>query len=258
MGIKKVISGGQTGADQAALDAAIEMGIPHGGWVPLGRLTEKGRLPSRYKMQEINAIDYDQRTELNVIDSDGTLLFSHGELTGGSALTKRLARKHLKPCLHVDIKEVSEYRSVEIIKSWLEVRKIETLNVAGPRASENPVIYSSVLNIMKSVLFPPPEKIVVNHPKCVAEAVNALTSMMRKKEMVAISRLSESDISYPSKNLMQFISKKFGLDKKNEPLLQSCMQISNNNDLDWAGASAVIIKELWLKLNETHGLRRVK
>jgi hypothetical protein len=66
MGIKKVISGGQTGADQAALDAAIELGIPHGGWVPLGRLTEKGRLSSRYKMQEINAIDYDQRTELNV------------------------------------------------------------------------------------------------------------------------------------------------------------------------------------------------
>jgi len=256
--IKKVISGGQTGADQAALDAAIEMGISHGGWVPLGRLTEKGRLSARYNMQEINAIDYDQRTELNVMDSDGTLLFSHGELKGGSALTKKIARKHLKPCLHVDIKEVSEYKAVEIIKSWLEVRNIETLNVAGPRASESPEIYEAVLNIMKSVLYPPPEKIVVKHPKCVAEAVNSLVSMMSKKEMVAISRMSEADVSYPSKNLTQFISKKFGLDTDNKPLLQSCMQISNNNDLDWAGAAAVIIRELWIKLHETHRLRVVK
>lgn len=258
MGIKKVISGGQTGADQAALDAAIEMGVLHGGWVPLGRLTEKGRLHSRYKMQEINAIDYDQRTELNVIDSDGTLLFSHGVLTGGSALTKKLARKHLKPCLHVDIKEISEYKAVEIIKSWLEVRKIETLNVAGPRASEDPGIYDTVLNIMKSVLYPPPEKISTKHPKCVAEAVDALISMMSKKEKVAISRLVESEINSPSQNLVRFICKKFGLDAGNDPLLQSCMQISSNNDLDWAGASAVIIRELWLKLHETHRLRRVK
>lgn len=258
MSIKKVISGGQTGADQAALDAAIEMGILHGGWVPLGRLTEKGRLSNRYKMREINAIDYDQRTELNVIDSDGTLLFSHGKLIGGSALTKKYARKHLKPCLHVDIKETSEYKAVEIIKSWLEVRNIETLNVAGPRASESPDIYETVLNIMKSVLYPPPEKIAVKHPKCVAEAVDALISMMSKKEMVAISRLAEADVSYPSKNLAQFISKKFGLDKGNGPLLQSCMLVSNNNSLDWAGASAVIIRELWLKLHETHKLRVIK
>ncbi|MGD9157886.1 MAG: putative molybdenum carrier protein [Desulfobacteraceae bacterium] len=258
MSIKKVISGGQTGADQAALDAAIEMGVKHGGWVPLGRLTEKGRLPGRYKMQEINAIDYDQRTELNVMDSDGTLLFSHGKLAGGSALTKKLARKHLKPCLHVDIKVISEYKAVEIIKSWLEVRKIETLNVGGPRASESPVIYDTVLNIMKSVLYPPPEKIAVKQPKCVAEAVEALISTMSKKEMVAISRLAEADISYPSKNLTHFISKKFGLDTGNEDLLQSCMQISNSNDLDWAGAAAVIIRELWFKLHETHRLRVVK
>ena len=258
MGIKKVISGGQTGADQAALDAAIELGIPHGGWVPLGRLTEKGRLSSRYKMQEINAIDYDQRTELNVMDSDGTLLFSYGELTGGCALTKKFARKHLKPCLHVDVSEISEYKAVEIIKSWLEVRKIETLNVAGPRASESRGIYETVLNIMKSVLYPPPEKIAVKHPKCVAEAVDALISTMTKKEKVAISRLTEADIGYPSKNLTQFISKKFGLDTGNEPLIKSCMQVSNRGDLDWAGASAVIVRELWVKLHETHRLRRVK
>ncbi|NLA75077.1 MAG: hypothetical protein GX846_06375, partial [Deltaproteobacteria bacterium] len=134
MGIKKIISGGQTGADQAALDAAIEMGVPHGGWVPLGRMTENGRLSARYNMQEIDAINYELRTEKNVIDSDGTLLFSQGILRGGSLLTKKLARKHLKPCLHIDIGKRGRAEAVEIIKSWLDVRKIEVLNVAGPRA----------------------------------------------------------------------------------------------------------------------------
>ena len=97
MKIEKIVSGGQTGVDQAALDVAIEMGIPHGGWVPKGRKTEKGRLPDKYNVRETNAIDYDQRTELNVIDSEATLLFSNGTLKGGSALTQRLARKHNKP-----------------------------------------------------------------------------------------------------------------------------------------------------------------
>ena len=89
--VKKIISGGQTGADRAGLDIAIEWGIPHGGWIPKGRKTENGRLPIRYHLKEINAIDYTQRTELNVVDSDGTLLFSHGVLKGGSALTQEFA-----------------------------------------------------------------------------------------------------------------------------------------------------------------------
>ena len=111
---------------------------------------------------------------------------------------------------------------------------------------------------MKSVLYPPPEKITVKHPKGVAEAVDMLIAMMSRKEMVSISRLAESDIIYPSGNLIQFICKRFGLDRGNEPLLQSCMVISNNTKLDGEGASAVIIKELWRKLHETHRLRRVK
>jgi hypothetical protein len=258
MGIKKIISGGQTGADQAALDAAIEMGVPHGGWVPLGRMTENGRLSPRYNMQEIDAINYDLRTEKNVTDSDGTLLFSSGTLKGGSLLTKKLARKYLKPCLHIDIEKTGKTEAVEIIKSWLDVRKIEVLNVAGPRASESPAIYDAVTGIMKSVLYLSAEKGAGRYPASVIEAVDTLISMMTKKEMVAISRFSESDISHPSKDLMQFIIKRFGLDTDNTPLIHSCMFVGNTEKLDAEGASAVIVRELWLKLHETHRLRRVK
>lgn len=100
--IRKIISGGQTGADRAALDVAIKMNIPHGGWIPKGRLTEEGPLPDRYQLKEMTTGSYPKRTEWNVTDSDGTLILTHGELTGGSKLTREYAHKHHKPCLHVD------------------------------------------------------------------------------------------------------------------------------------------------------------
>ena len=76
--IRKIISGGQTGADRAALDVAIKFNIPHGGWIPKGRKAEDGRLPDRYQLQEMPTPSYPERTEQNVIDSDGTLIFSRG------------------------------------------------------------------------------------------------------------------------------------------------------------------------------------
>ena len=92
--LKKIISGGQTGADRAALDVAIKLSIPHGGWIPKGRLTEEGRLPQRYQLQEMPTESYPLRTEQNVIDSDGTLIVAHGKLTGGSDCTREMALKH--------------------------------------------------------------------------------------------------------------------------------------------------------------------
>jgi len=87
--LQKIISGGQTGADRAALDFAIGFDIPHGGWIPKGRKTEDGVLPDKYKLKEMPTASYPKRTEKNVLDSDGTLILSHGKLTGGSALTVR-------------------------------------------------------------------------------------------------------------------------------------------------------------------------
>ena len=87
--IVKIISGGQSGVDRAALDAAIRLGIPHGGWVPKGRLAEDGPLPETYSLRETPTAVYAERTEKNVVDSDGTLIISRGELTGGSDIHPR-------------------------------------------------------------------------------------------------------------------------------------------------------------------------
>jgi len=91
--LKKIISGGQTGAGRAALDVAIELDIPHGGWIPKGRKTEDGILPDKYRLKEMPTASYPKRTEQNIIDSGGTLIISHGKLTGGSALTQAYAEK---------------------------------------------------------------------------------------------------------------------------------------------------------------------
>lgn len=119
--IKKIISGGQTGTDQAALDVAIEAGIPHGGWIPKGRKTEEAPLPEEYRLQELPSDGYAERTEKNVLDSDGTLIFSHGELTGGSALTRQLANDHEKPWLHLDLHQMTamEGRPTRLSSGWI-------------------------------------------------------------------------------------------------------------------------------------------
>jgi len=91
--IKKIISGGQTGADRAALDVAIKFNIPHGGWIPKGRIAEDGPLPDKYQLQEMPTSSYPKRTEQNVIDSDGTLIFSRGKPTGGTDYTRKMVLK---------------------------------------------------------------------------------------------------------------------------------------------------------------------
>ena len=150
--IKKIVSGGQTGADRAALDFAIKYKIPYGGWVPKGRRTEDGILLERYQLQEMPTDEYSKRTEQNILDSDATLILSHAHLTGGSALTQSLAEKHGKPCIHIDLSKVDMRKAGLIVNIWIHRYKIKVLNVAGPRASKDPIIYQATLDLLEAVL----------------------------------------------------------------------------------------------------------
>jgi len=153
MMLKKIISGGQTGVDRAALDAAMRLGLPHGGWVPKGRLAEDGPLPSYYQLEEMPTGDYAARTEKNVMESEGTLLITRGTPSGGSDYTRKMALKHGKQLLHVDLtlgQRASDAAS--LIASWIEMNRIEILNVAGSRASGDPAIYMDTLNILTHLL----------------------------------------------------------------------------------------------------------
>ena len=150
--VEKIVSGGQTGADRASLDAAIKTGIPHGGWIPKGRITESGPLPLHYNLKEMPDRSYAKRTEQNVINSQGTLIVSHGRLVGGSKLTRLLALKHSRPCFHVDLDLKPASIWVLEVKNWLFECSIKVLNVAGPRASGDPSIYECTLDLLVKIL----------------------------------------------------------------------------------------------------------
>jgi predicted Rossmann-fold nucleotide-binding protein len=151
----RIISGGQTGVDRAALDAAIDIGIEYGGSIPKGRMAEDGPIDGRYeKLIELEAVNYGVRTEKNVKDADVTLIFTVGTPTEGTAFTVECARKHQKRYLLIDLKEKDGMKAVTQIREWLAVRQTDVLNVAGPRESKAPGIYEKVLNILLDVFDP--------------------------------------------------------------------------------------------------------
>lgn len=149
----RIVSGGQTGADRAALDVALDLELETGGWVPIGRQAEDGAIPDRYpNLRETTSPLPSVRTELNVRDSDATVIFSHGAPVGGTALTRSLARKLGKPLLHLDLDRVSELNASQRLRAWLSSEAPGVLNVAGARASEDAAIYSAVKRVLTAAL----------------------------------------------------------------------------------------------------------
>jgi hypothetical protein len=148
-----IISGGQTGADRAALDFAIEYGLSHGGWCPLQRRAEDGVINAQYLLRETPSSHYAQRTEWNVRDSDATVVFSIGaRLTGGTRLTFELAMRRGKPVLHLSRDQVDTAAAADTLCSFVEKHQIRTLNVAGPRASQEPEIGAFVRAVFATAL----------------------------------------------------------------------------------------------------------
>ncbi len=141
--IAKIVSGGQTGVDRAALDVAIFLEIPHGGWCPRGRRAEDGSISNVYQLTETGSSNYVVRTEKNVTDSDGTLILYRNRMSRGTALTASYTRRHHRPCLAIDIAAIQSgdsddawiSQNVAKIHNWLTEEDIRTLNVAGPRES---------------------------------------------------------------------------------------------------------------------------
>ncbi len=148
----KIISGGQTGADRAALDSAIKSGLPCGGYCPLGRLTEDGRLPRRYPLTESLSSSYLVRTLQNLLCSDATVCFYHGELEGGTAKTADFCRLHDKPLLLIDAATTSAPRSAANLLAFVRKHRPGTLNVAGSRQSKCRTIYAYTRTVLDAIL----------------------------------------------------------------------------------------------------------
>ncbi len=154
----KVVSGGQTGVDRAALDWACNHRIPHGGWCPQGRRASDGALSLKYQLRETESAGYRQRTKLNVQDSDATLIFNVGELDGGSLQTLQFAERMAKQHLVVQLDQGIPDESAADITEWLIAGRFNTLNVAGPREEKRPGIYALTLSVLDRCTAFPEEK----------------------------------------------------------------------------------------------------
>lgn len=147
--LRRIISGGQTGVDRAALDAALAVGVEHGGWCPAGRKAEDGVIETCYRLTETESPGYMARTRANVMEADATLILNIGRLSGGTLSTVKFATSLDKPYLKVDLKRRPDVRAVV---DWLIKRDVEVLNVAGPRESKEPGIHNKSLSLLKAVL----------------------------------------------------------------------------------------------------------
>ncbi len=143
-----IVSGGQTGADRAALDWAIERGIPHGGFCPAGRMAEDGPIHARYNLTETETPEYAVRTRLNVEQSDATLIVSPQSPTGGTLLTLEYAHAIGKPVLLITRREETE--APPLLREFLDRHEVRVLNVAGPRASSSPEVADMVADLLDS------------------------------------------------------------------------------------------------------------
>ena len=266
--LKKIISGGQTGADRAALDAAMKLEVAHGGWVPKGRRAEDGPIPSRYHLEEMPTESYPKRTEKNLREADGTLVLTHGPATGGSKLTVDFAARFQRKVLHIDLLRTSAFQAIRTVSEWITEHDIEVLNVAGSSASKDPLIYEKTLKILTGVYWL--DQLHVSHagtthdptpanpPDTVDKAVAAMIASLPLKEKAILANLSEEELPGLDASLGFYVRNHFAPGPKNQQLLESCMQKAGDSQLNERDAAAVIIRELWHQLKITYKLRVVK
>jgi hypothetical protein len=155
--VRRIVSGGQTGADRGGLDAAIALGMEQGGWCPLGRRAEDGPIPPQYDLQSTDVADYTDRTRRNVLESDGTLIFCRDELSGGTRVTYRCAVRNGRPChlvrstaplLPGSQRLQFDSRCLPAVATWLLENQVQILNIAGPRESLQPGIAAATKHFL--------------------------------------------------------------------------------------------------------------
>lgn len=275
--LKKIISGGQTGADQAALDVAIKFNIPHGGWIPKGRLTENGPLPITYRLFEMETGDYRDRTKKNIQDSHGTVIVSRGKLTGGSKLTKKHAKLINRPHIYIDLGNIEDFEASIFLKSFILENQIEVLNVAGPRISHDPGIYIDVKTVLEAALYLlfldfrqdkviarylPDKRVKEKFPGTLTDAVELIYSDLSLKSRTYIARLNERDVPMVYFGFLEYVRRRVGFDSENKTLLDTCTHGSGPKAAPRRetveDAVMVIIKALKRLLEKDHLLRVVK
>ncbi len=275
MMIKKIISGGLNVSDQVVLDAAILLDIPHDGYIPWGRMTEIGTLPSKYKLQELNTDNHFDCIEKNVKESKGTLIISAGKLNDDADYARRVTLKSSHQLFVVDLELTLSSKAATLINHWIQMHNIDVLYVIGPFANEYRYVDRHVTVIVEGALlldimdapqgsriedFPKDKYLqkLQALPKTVDEAVNQIISDMSLEERVELANFDKEDLRVINYSFSIFIRNQLFMKDVNKELFESCREISGNKNLNEATAALVIIEKLWERLRDTHKLRIVK
>jgi len=275
MTLKKIISGGLTVADQAALDAAISLGIPHGGYIPWGRMTEIGTLPSKYKLKELKTDNHFDCIERNVKESNGTLIVSVGELNDDVKHARKTTMKHTHQLFIVDLDLTPSFEAVTPANDWIQKYSIYELYIIGPFTYEYLNIDRHMTIIIEGALLldlmdaPQGSKVTDYYkdlylqklpilPKTVDEAIDQIISDMSLEERVRMANFTKEELRVINYSLSIFIRNQLLMKDINRELFESCRIVSGNKNLNEATAALVIIEKLWDKLRKNYKLRVVK
>jgi len=249
--------------DRAALDAAMELGIAHGGHIPKGRMTDDGPLPDRYGLKEMSIPDVKETAEKNVIDSDGTLIITYGHPPRDMKATEEMAKRHGRPCLFMDLEVVKGFTAAEEIKFWMVLNGIHTLHVTGS-SLQDPENYDDTIRMVKAVyyLFLIEDKRRGRskplYPRTVDEAVDRLMAEVALKDRVFIARMERDELYRLDRTLGMYLREHYGLNLKRGELMKDCRYLARDRDLKSDQASTLIITEFWKKVRATHLPRVVK
>jgi hypothetical protein len=255
--VKKIISSGHTGAERAALDVAIKLDIPYGGWISKEHSHSDSMIVEKYQLQEMPFAGTLDLAEKNVLESDALLIISKGKLIGRAEVSRKLAlisRRHL---LHMDLYTTPTLQGVSIISSWLRLNQVEILCVTGAEAMKDPLIYNETIYLLENALRVNFLKNIVDEflddPSAsirnVDEMVNRMMSEMSLKQKVSVANLKTREIQTLQYALDLYIS--------------SRREASNIRDMEKTGVYAhekvtVIVESLRNRLQKTHALRTVK
>jgi len=273
--VKKIISGGLTVADQAALDAVMSLGISHGGYIPWGRMTEIGTLPLKYKLQEVNTENHFECIDRNVKESKGTLIISVGELNDDSKYARKTTIKNSHQVFVIDLELTPSFEAVTIIYDWIQKYNIDELYIIGPFTYEYLNIDRHMTIIVEGALLldlmdaPQGSKVTDYYkdmylqklpdlPKTVDEAIDQIMSDMTLDERVRMANFDKEELRVINYSLSIFIRNQLFMKDINKELFESCRIISGNKNLNEGTAALVIIERLWEKLRKTYRLRVVK
>jgi hypothetical protein len=273
--IKKLISSGQPGVERAALDVAIKLDIPYGGWIAKGRWTSDGVLSTAYVLQETTSPDIGESIEKNVRDSDGSFILIRGMSPEPIKFIIDLVERHNRPYLIIDLTEIPAFKAATMLNAWIKNHDIEILHVTGSRTEDDSKIYHYGFNILESMMylglvgegpagfFRTPRTrskstIESKAPHDVDQAVDRLIRELPLREKTIMANLTFGELDPLQKTLGRYIREKFELTIGNPGLTASCSFVNKKAIQNENEAARVIIEKLWEKLRKTHKLRIIK